>query len=68
MSALVLIALALAGLCALFAALYLVARRYDNYGVVDVAWAYAFGLLMQKGGASIPVAILGAVLFCACMR
>ena len=27
--------------------------------------AYAFGLLMQKGGASIPVAILGAVLFCA---
>ena len=45
MSALVLIALALAGLCALFAALYLVARRYDNYGVVDVAWAYAFGLL-----------------------
>ena len=45
MSALVLIALALAGLCALFAALYFVARRYDNYGVVDVAWAYAFGLL-----------------------
>jgi len=27
--------------------------------------AYAFGLLMQKGGVSIPVAILGAVLFCA---
>jgi branched-chain amino acid transport system permease protein len=27
--------------------------------------AYAFGLLMQKGGASIPVAILGAVVFCA---
>ena len=27
--------------------------------------AYAFGLLMQKGGASIPVAILGAILFCA---
>lgn len=27
--------------------------------------AYAFGLLMQKGGASIPVAILGAVIFCA---
>lgn len=27
--------------------------------------AYAFGLLMQKGGASIPVAIVGAVIFCA---
>jgi branched-chain amino acid transport system permease protein len=27
--------------------------------------AYAFGLLMQKGGVSIPVAILGAILFCA---
>ena len=27
--------------------------------------AYAFGLLMQKGGASIPVAILGAIVFCA---
>lgn len=27
--------------------------------------AYAFGLLMQKGGASIPVAIFGAVVFCA---
>ncbi len=27
--------------------------------------AYAFGLLMQKGGASIPIAILGAIVFCA---
>ncbi|MFY9138593.1 branched-chain amino acid ABC transporter permease [Zwartia sp.] len=27
--------------------------------------AYAFGLLMQKGGASIPVALLGAIVFCA---
>lgn len=27
--------------------------------------AYAFGLLMQKAGASIPVAMLGAVAFCA---
>ncbi|MBC7368992.1 MAG: DUF1295 domain-containing protein [Undibacterium sp.] len=38
-------ALALAGLCTLFAALYLVARRMDNYGIVDIAWSYAFGLL-----------------------
>ena len=27
--------------------------------------AYAFCLLMQKGGVSIPVAIIGAVIFCA---
>ena len=27
--------------------------------------AYAFGLLMQKGGVSIPVAIVGAIVFCA---
>ncbi len=45
MSALLLIALALASLCALFAALYAVARRFDNYGIVDIAWSYAFGLL-----------------------
>jgi len=36
---------ALAGLCALFAVLYLWARTIDNYGLVDVAWAYAFALL-----------------------
>lgn len=36
---------ALAGLCLLFTGVYFVARRLDNYGVVDVAWAYAFGLL-----------------------
>ena len=45
MSPLALIALALAGLCALFAGIYLIARRMDNYGVVDIAWAYAFGVL-----------------------
>jgi steroid 5-alpha reductase family enzyme len=26
-----------------FAALYLVARRIDNYGIVDIAWAFSFG-------------------------
>jgi steroid 5-alpha reductase family enzyme len=36
---------ALAGLCGAFAALYLVARRIDNYGIVDIAWSYAFGVL-----------------------
>ncbi len=40
-----LIVTALAGLCALFALLYLLARRIDNYGIVDIAWSYAFALL-----------------------
>ena len=37
--------LALAGLCALFAGVFVVARRIDNFGIVDIAWSYAFGLL-----------------------
>ncbi|MEY2881026.1 MAG: hypothetical protein RLZZ15_3406, partial [Verrucomicrobiota bacterium] len=37
--------LALAGLCAAFAALYVLARRIENYGIVDIAWSYAFGAL-----------------------
>ena len=36
---------ALAGLGLLFAALYLLARRIDNYGIVDIAWSYAFAAL-----------------------
>ncbi len=42
-AALLLIALAALGLA--FAGLYGLARRLDNYGIVDVAWAYAFGAL-----------------------
>lgn len=42
MSTPVLLLLALAALCAGFAALYVLARRLDNYGIVDVAWSYAF--------------------------
>lgn len=38
--------LSLVGLCLLFAAVYLVARRMGNYGVVDIAWSYAFGLMV----------------------
>jgi steroid 5-alpha reductase family enzyme len=45
MSPLPLVLFALAGLGGTFAALYLVARRMDNYGVVDIAWSYAFGAL-----------------------
>ena len=35
---------ALAALCGAFALLYFAARRLDNYGIVDVAWSYAFAL------------------------
>jgi steroid 5-alpha reductase family enzyme len=45
MNAATLVIAALAGLCALFAALYLVARKIDNYGIVDIAWSYAFAAL-----------------------
>jgi len=36
---------ALAGLCAAFALLYGLARRIDNYGIVDIAWSYSFAAL-----------------------
>lgn len=45
MSPLLLILSAWVGLSLLFAGLYLVCRRLDNYGFVDVAWSYAFALL-----------------------
>lgn len=45
MSPLLLILSALAGMVVLFSLLYLVARRIDNYGIVDVVWSYAFGPL-----------------------
>ncbi len=45
MSALPLAATALVALCASFALLYFVARRMDNYGIVDIAWSYAFGAM-----------------------
>jgi steroid 5-alpha reductase family enzyme len=37
--------LALGSLAALFAIAFLVCRRLDNYGFVDVVWSYAFGLI-----------------------
>jgi steroid 5-alpha reductase family enzyme len=45
MTPLSLILSALAGLCVGFAFLYLLARRIDNYGIVDIAWSYAFAAL-----------------------
>jgi steroid 5-alpha reductase family enzyme len=35
----------LGGLCLLFAGVYAIARRIENYGIVDIAWSYAFGVL-----------------------
>jgi steroid 5-alpha reductase family enzyme len=37
--------LALLVCAAVFAASYRVARRIDNYGIVDIVWSYAFGLV-----------------------
>jgi steroid 5-alpha reductase family enzyme len=34
--------LATAALCLVFAGVYAISRQLDNYGVVDVAWSYAF--------------------------
>jgi steroid 5-alpha reductase family enzyme len=45
MPPLLLAATALAVCCAVFAAFYRVARRLDNYGIVDIVWSYAFGLV-----------------------
>lgn len=45
MNPLLLLLCATAGLCLLFAGVYYAARRIDNYGIVDIAWSYAFGLL-----------------------
>ena len=40
-----LILTALAGLCVIFAGIFVLARKIDNYGIVDVAWSYAFAAL-----------------------
>jgi len=66
MSTLTLLLIATAAACALFAAVYLFARRIDNYGVVDVAWAYAFSGLAAfyaVAGAGWPIrrALLAAM-------
>jgi steroid 5-alpha reductase family enzyme len=45
MSAFVLPSLAALGACITFAALFLLARRLNNYGIVDIAWSYAFAMV-----------------------
>ncbi len=45
MTALTLILSALGGLCGVFALFYLLAKRLNNYGIVDIVWSYAFAVL-----------------------
>lgn len=45
MSTLLIIALAAAALGLIFARTYALARRMENYGIVDIVWSYAFGAL-----------------------
>ena len=45
MTALTLSLSALGGLCLIFGGCYWLARRIDNYGIVDIAWSYAFAAL-----------------------
>lgn len=45
MSPLLLVLSALVALSVLFAGAYFIARRMENYGIVDIAWSYAFGAL-----------------------
>jgi len=57
-NALPLILSALAGLCGLFALAFLLARRINNYGIVDIVWSYAFAalaLFYAFGGDGWPV-------------
>lgn len=66
MTPLVLLVAALVGLCIGFALLYVVARRLDNYGIVDIAWSYAFGLLaagyaVAAAGWPVRRALIGAM-------
>lgn len=42
MTVLQLVLFALAGCSVVFAVVYFLARRMDNYGIVDIAWSYAF--------------------------
>lgn len=66
MSTLALASIALAALCGVFALLFLVCRRLDNYGFVDVAWSYAFApvawFYAAAGPGWLPRRVLVAVL------
>jgi steroid 5-alpha reductase family enzyme len=51
MSLVPLLLLATVLLCIAFVGVYVFARRIDNYGVVDVAWSYAFAVVALLYGA-----------------
>ena len=65
MSTLALVLIATAALCVGFAAIYAVARRMDNYGIVDIAWSYAFGALTAFYAAAAPGWLPRRLLICA---
>lgn len=54
MPSLLIVALAAVALGLLFAATYALAHRMDNYGIVDIAWSYAFGALAVFYAATLP--------------
>jgi len=54
MSVLLTISIAAALLGLLFATAYALARRMDNYGIVDIVWSYAFGALALFYAATAP--------------
>jgi len=62
MTTTVLLLLALAAACAGFALLFLVAKRLDNFGIVDIAWALGFAPLAVLygilGGGAFPRRLL----------
>jgi steroid 5-alpha reductase family enzyme len=66
MTTTVLFLLALAAACAGFALLFFVAKRIDNYGIVDVAWSFGFGPLAVfygiYGGGALPRRLLIAAM------
>lgn len=41
-------------LCAAFWGVYRLARRIDNYGIVDIAWSYAFGASALSAAVLLP--------------
>ena len=66
MNAALLLLAATAALCLIFAAVFLMARRIDNYGIVDIAWSYAFAAMAAfyaLAGSGWPVrrALIGAL-------
>ncbi len=66
MSPLLLVLTATAALGLAFTVVFFIARRIDNYGIVDIAWSYAFAALaayyaLAAGGWPVRRALLGAL-------